>query len=273
MRVLRRTRLTRPLPRCGFTLVELLAVIGIISVLMALLLSAMAAVRREARVTECQNNIRQLAHGLGLYAAEHRQKFPPNVTALIQAWYDDTRVGAYVPQPPGWVLPERSVWACPADEGARRSYAMNIWASSRIDGLYKRPPYTSFGVQWGPHAKQAAKLVLLAETWSASGGMATGYYPMLPFVGVIPVSAGQRFGGGGGVAPPYVAGRFKLVNCELDYARHRKPNGPGEKTQPRGRTVIAFGDSHVELLSSDALVNFQTGELTGAAHWSPLDIK
>ena len=58
----------------GFTLVELLIVIGVIVVLIALLLPSVASVRARARTAECQSNLTQL--GLALKAANRNRSTP-----------------------------------------------------------------------------------------------------------------------------------------------------------------------------------------------------
>jgi type II secretory pathway pseudopilin PulG len=62
----------------AFTLVELLVVIGIIAVLIAILLPTLSAARRSASRTACLSNMRQLATGLFMYAAENKGSFPPH---------------------------------------------------------------------------------------------------------------------------------------------------------------------------------------------------
>ena len=60
----------------GFTLVELLAVVGIISVLVALLLPALGRAREQARTVVCASNLRQIGLGFVMYATENGQWFP-----------------------------------------------------------------------------------------------------------------------------------------------------------------------------------------------------
>jgi|SRR5262245_28621376 len=61
--------------RRGFTLIELLAVIAIVGVLTALLLSAVQRAREAANRAECANNLRQLA--LAFHAHHNTHKFLP----------------------------------------------------------------------------------------------------------------------------------------------------------------------------------------------------
>ncbi len=63
--------------RRAFTLVELLVVIGIIAVLMAILLPALAGAREAAKATVCASNLRQLVTASLNYATENDGYWPP----------------------------------------------------------------------------------------------------------------------------------------------------------------------------------------------------
>jgi prepilin-type N-terminal cleavage/methylation domain-containing protein/prepilin-type processing-associated H-X9-DG protein len=60
----------------GFTLVELLIVIGVIGVLIALLLPALAGARKDANQIACAANLRSIAQGLGIYENDNNGLIP-----------------------------------------------------------------------------------------------------------------------------------------------------------------------------------------------------
>lgn len=60
----------------GFTLVELLVVIGIIAVLISILLPALNKARESARRTQCASNLHQFAQGAIMVANNHKGRFP-----------------------------------------------------------------------------------------------------------------------------------------------------------------------------------------------------
>ena len=106
----------------AFSLVELLVVIGIIGVLLAVLLPALAQAQKQARWVQCQSNLRQIGVHLEIYSQNWKGYiYPPGLGANMPR---DRRWIVHVFKPVVWNPP---IMLCPVDEqpAEEHSYILN----------------------------------------------------------------------------------------------------------------------------------------------------
>lgn len=94
----------------GFTLIELLVVITIIAVLAGMLLPAINMVRSSARMSSCQNSLRQIGMGDEAYSMDNEGFLMPSSTMASAYW--TTTMENYLPARTNSVG-SKSVFQCP----------------------------------------------------------------------------------------------------------------------------------------------------------------
>jgi prepilin-type N-terminal cleavage/methylation domain-containing protein len=128
--------------RCGFTLVELLVVVGIIAILLAILLPSLSKARKQAQTAACLSNQRQLVAACIQYANEHNGLLPftgfydgpfptwlyGNVQTMVGK-QDEVQKGQLWPY-----LKVTGVYHCPADTGPWPNGSVNNLSTYCMNG-------------------------------------------------------------------------------------------------------------------------------------------
>ena len=153
-----------PRRRRGFSLIELLIVLGIVAVLLALLFPVGRKARAMAHLASCQNNLRQIGVALRAYETDHDGRWPDKITtgdygfrvrpgyvsagekgalpevyglaAVLHGIKPHSKLENGLPAKAEYLRGDSDAWVCPSQTDSMQAFG-NTYSFSTASGLTK----------------------------------------------------------------------------------------------------------------------------------------
>lgn len=132
----------------GFTLIETLGAIAVLTLVAALLLPALAQVREKARQSTCVTNLRQIGMAFALYLQDYDERLPDrrDLKLSLPGGYRPWTTWPASDPRSGWaavlLAPYRAragIWSCPSVAGMLHAIPqVEQWTALRPDGVVAR---------------------------------------------------------------------------------------------------------------------------------------
>lgn len=170
-------------PKSGFTLVELLAVIGVIGILFVIIFSVTGHVRMEARKSMSANNVRQIVIGMNLYATDNGGYLPKQYDPESGLDWSGILVDS------GHIENENVFHAVEDDfirsfDGTPRSYALNSAKWTFLQNGYQSPWPPDRTDNPGKANLIPPNIILVAENFGGAGNNSGAVVGIPEFEGI-----------------------------------------------------------------------------------------